>query len=515
LCCFYFSQHAANQNERERQGQKKGNLVGSVPAKKKAVKASGTTPKFSRAKGKKVVVPTLAVEDNAPLPSSSESDDSESDDEESCNDESQDDDESHEQQDLITIPFHEHLFKRQAGETGEIVRHNSIEVSPESSYADVKRSIQEYLDPWNSRQLQIFLDANNDNAQLDSSSTVNSKPAIPIEPDETETALTLFGNKESSPRFNLRVYCKQQSFRRRPMMGDIGIFIPDDSLSLSQHPLLAMNSLELKHLSEHYSSMENILAWNQMLSTGNKMENTSSLTGAEKDGTRGVRGDTGPKYVYQEHVEALKPELLQTVKTYIEDLYTSAMASHAPTESLPTDMHREDDFKVYLTFQQLHDLIGFDAVQTLESVLVKNMSEIGLKSIATLNSFNSHRTNVSDYEIILRRCAARDQFIPFHFDRSALLTLQVALNDERDYEGGRLIYLTERAQGKEEEAETGGHAGRRVVWSQPHRNAGSILIHGSNILHGVSKMGSGVRYALFLLYKPQPHSVAVDGVVSG
>ena len=58
-------------------------------------------------------------------------------------------------------------------------------------------------------------------------------------------------------------------------------------------------------------------------------------------------------------------------------------------------------------------------------------------------------------------------------------TMQVALNDEEEYEGGRLIFATE-----------GGFV-------QPNRPAGTATIHTEGVVHGVTAMGDGVRYGLF------------------
>lgn len=85
-------------------------------------------------------------------------------------------------------------------------------------------------------------------------------------------------------------------------------------------------------------------------------------------------------------------------------------------------------------------------------------------------------------EIVIRRCFAHGKFINFHTDFSRK-TLQVALNNDTEYEGGRLVYLTE---GKVH---------------TPERKAGSITIHENDIVHGVTKLESGIRYSLFLLKK--------------
>ena len=85
-------------------------------------------------------------------------------------------------------------------------------------------------------------------------------------------------------------------------------------------------------------------------------------------------------------------------------------------------------------------------------------------------------------EIILRRASAIGKFISPHTDYS-LKTMQVALNSQKDYEGGRLVYFSK---------------GKKIV---PEREQGSITIHHNDIVHGVSEMKEGARYGLFFLKK--------------
>ena len=82
-------------------------------------------------------------------------------------------------------------------------------------------------------------------------------------------------------------------------------------------------------------------------------------------------------------------------------------------------------------------------------------------------------------QVWLRRCAAHGECIDFHLDHCAR-TMQVPLNGDDEYEGGRLVFV---AGGKM-------HA--------PPRPAGSFTIHDDAIAHGVSTLICGVRYSLFL-----------------
>ena len=85
-------------------------------------------------------------------------------------------------------------------------------------------------------------------------------------------------------------------------------------------------------------------------------------------------------------------------------------------------------------------------------------------------------------EILIRRCQSLGDHINFHVDFSRK-TLQVALNGDEEYVGGRLAFI------------------RSGVLEILDRPAGSITIHEGDIVHGVTELESGVRYGLFLLQK--------------
>jgi hypothetical protein len=74
------------------------------------------------------------------------------------------------------------------------------------------------------------------------------------------------------------------------------------------------------------------------------------------------------------------------------------------------------------------------------------------------------------------------RFLKFHRDVSARRTLQMPLNPEAEYDGGRLVF-----------ASAGG-------FECPPRPAGSVTVHGDAAAHGVTQMRAGVRYSLFLLH---------------
>lgn len=69
----------------------------------------------------------------------------------------------------------------------------------------------------------------------------------------------------------------------------------------------------------------------------------------------------------------------------------------------------------------------------------------------------------------MRRCQAYGKLINFHTDQSSK-TLQLCLNDDSEYVGGRLLFTTK---------------GRVEI---PLRKRGTVTVHSNRIVHGVTKM---------------------------
>ena len=70
--------------------------------------------------------------------------------------------------------------------------------------------------------------------------------------------------------------------------------------------------------------------------------------------------------------------------------------------------------------------------------------------------------------------------VAFHTDTHSQKTMQIALNDENDYQGGLLLFATSKG------------------FISPRRVQGSYTIHNHKTVHGVTSITSGVRYGLFL-----------------
>ncbi len=69
----------------------------------------------------------------------------------------------------------------------------------------------------------------------------------------------------------------------------------------------------------------------------------------------------------------------------------------------------------------------------------------------------------------------------FHIDEFSFRTLQLCLNDDSEYIGGKLMYASK---------------GELHITK---RKSGTVTIHDNKIVHGVSMLESGVRYGFLCL----------------
>lgn len=125
----------------------------------------------------------------------------------------------------------------------------------------------------------------------------------------------------------------------------------------------------------------------------------------------------------------------------------------------------EADLILPLSHAQLLVLVGEEVVGRLEVIF--------------------GRFGCDDYNMVVRRVepVGNGRCINFHTDVTRR-TMQVVLNDESEYDGGRLVYATDEG----------------LLW--PNRKAGSAILHDDSIAHGVSMHLRDVRYGLFFLQAP-------------
>jgi len=152
-------------------------------------------------------------------------------------------------------------------------------------------------------------------------------------------------------------------------------------------------------------------------------------------------------------------DVIVSMRQYVDDQYRQSIAMFGMSEDFT-------DYKVKLSTELAIELFG------------------GESRFAKLQHIFSSPVS----QILLRRCSAHGKFIDFHTDHSRR-TMQIALNGDDEYIGGRLVFVTREEQS--------------VKFMIPNREAGIATIHNDTIIHGVTQLVKGVRYGLFFLYCSQ------------
>lgn len=228
------------------------------------------------------------------------------------------------------------------------------------------------------------------------------------------------------------------------------------------------------------------------LKSGDQIQVTRSYGGRGRYGKGLGKGSVG---VFGEHLGSVGIEILDgrsahpipaDAQRILSELRSGAEASY----------HSEPEKAKYLTSAQCKQLMDtadqcWDGTSRDFKLLLTDSELtriIGDASFGKLTQiFGDHHN-----KIIVRRCTEYGRSIKFHTDHS-LKTLQVPLNGDDEYEGGRLVYVTKSG------------------FETPRRPAGSVTIHRNDIVHGVTRHVSGTRYGLFLLQEPVVQSARQAG----
>jgi hypothetical protein len=152
---------------------------------------------------------------------------------------------------------------------------------------------------------------------------------------------------------------------------------------------------------------------------------------------------------------ALKEKTLKDLQEYADKIYEEKKMNSELVNS-PSIY----DLRIQLSRAELMQFVGEEALKELDSLF----GEVS-------------------HDIVLRRCDYLNHCIDFHVDY-AYKTLQVAVNDDSEYEGGSLVFISN---------------GKLEI---PKRKCGTITLHEKNIIHGVTALRSGVRYGLLILNRP-------------
>jgi hypothetical protein len=104
----------------------------------------------------------------------------------------------------------------------------------------------------------------------------------------------------------------------------------------------------------------------------------------------------------------------------------------------------------------------------------------------------------SGAKIALRRTEGPSEgCIGFHCDGGyATRTVQIALNDDAEYDGGKLCFVETTTTSARNHVSINNHVYKVDVLK---RDAGTMTSHKPKILHAVTKLHQGVRYSLFIV----------------
>jgi len=149
-------------------------------------------------------------------------------------------------------------------------------------------------------------------------------------------------------------------------------------------------------------------------------------------------------------IQLLNNEQCNTLRTYLDNEHINTTKKQGK---------ETQDFQVSFSRTHLEKILGEDSVKKIVELFNGPFSVIKLRRVSLVG-----------------------QCIKFHTDFT-LRTMQIPLNS--DFSGGDLVFLEEDGN---------------VM--KPQRPPGSATIHDCSIVHGVTRIQSGVRYSLFLLEEP-------------
>ena len=129
-----------------------------------------------------------------------------------------------------------------------------------------------------------------------------------------------------------------------------------------------------------------------------------------------------------------------------------------------------NDYRMTLSRKDLTSVIGESATICLQNSFQGNCDLFRMRRVTSSEKNNGGDDDDDD----------EGECVAFHTDTHSQKTMQIALNDENDYQGGLLVFATSKG------------------FITPRRVQGSYTIHNHKTVHGVTSITSGVRYGLFL-----------------
>jgi large subunit ribosomal protein L40e len=155
----------------------------------------------------------------------------------------------------------------------------------------------------------------------------------------------------------------------------------------------------------------------------------------------------------------------------------------------------------------LGDINGYGGASVLSALLSfgdnsKIANDCGDDALDLYNMLlKKHEFSSSDgAQIVLRRTEGPTSgCIEFHCDnetnRAAKYTVQLALNDDTEYDGGKICFVAPSSSSSSSSLDLDLDLDLVV----PKRYAGTMTSHKCNVFHAVTKLHKGIRYSLFVL----------------
>ncbi|MET0876304.1 MAG: TIGR02466 family protein [Tardiphaga sp.] len=195
--------------------------------------------------------------------------------------------------------------------------------------------------------------------------------------------------------------------------------------------------------------------------------NPASATAAELDIIRSYGFATATSFTSDgrlvEDVAALNAGQCEILCRFADSHMTSIMPD--TVDDLP-------EYQVDLSLEDLTVLVGRDTV----AALMRLPEALGAPRDTAANELYER------IHIFLRMYSPQTRpYIAFHADTCAY-TVNIALNDDTGFEGGRLLALN----------------GSTLM--APSRRVGTAILHAGTLVHGVTKIERGTRYSLILFF---------------
>ena len=181
--------------------------------------------------------------------------------------------------------------------------------------------------------------------------------------------------------------------------------------------------------------------------TADNLRHVAATLAVQIGGAPALGGDAGCQQLHTNRA-ILTDVQCATLITLIDEHYRNSPA---------------DDLRITLAKVELVAAIGETALVDLEG------------AFGGSTSYDTIRMR----RVVGGALGAGGKSVPFHTDFSRR-TMQVALNGDDEYEGGRLVFATKDG------------------FVVPSRPAGSVTIHDRRSVHGVTGLVRGARYGLFL-----------------